>query len=491
MREELVRLEGISKTYSKITILENVNFNVLKGEVIGLLGATGAGKTTIVKILSGVIKKDGGTLYYNEEKVKNYSPQIAQKIGIFSIHQDENLIPNISIAENIFFVREDSKKSIILNTKDIIEETNHLFNIIGLDLNPKLLVKNLTLSQKQLVQIAKALSMEAKLIVMDETTSALNEEEILILKKVIKKLKERKVSIIFISHKMDEVLDISDRITIIRNGRSVGTFRSNIKRTKIISLMYGKKFKEFIPERSIDKFGKTVLTVDSFSTKKSVKNISFTLKQGEILGITGLIGSGRTELANGLFGITKKRKGSIYIEGKKVEINNPYDAIKNNIALVPENRYELGLMYSMTVKENINASILDKGGQNIFTNSRIQDFISRKYIKKLDIECSNDTRIDELDGSNQQKVLLAKWLAVKPKILILDEPTKGVDTSTKEKIYSVIAELAESNTGVIIISSELREIAALCDKAIVLKKGRVIGEIEGRDLIKRSISNYV
>lgn len=488
MKTEILRLSHISKSFSGIKVLNNVNLNLLKGEVLGLIGENGAGKTTLVKILSGIYPKDTGKIYFEEKAIELDSPQDPLKLGISIIHQELNLIPELTIAENVLIFRENIYRRVFFSKKATYYLTKELLDIVDLKVDPFTLVKDLSTAQRQLVEIVKALSINSKLIIMDETTASLAEKETSTLKAIIRKLSSQGVSIIFISHKLDEVLEICNRITILRGGSTVETLiRKECTKEKLIALMIGCELKD-IYVKSPPNIGKEILRVESISTNGLIKGISFSLNKGEILGFTGLDGSGRTELMKALFGIVNKTSGTIYIHGIKVEIRKPGDAIKHKMGMIPEDRRLQGLILRMAISENISLPVLEKVSTKGFVISKAKRFLSKEFIKNLSImAASEEQEVIKLSGGNQQKVVVAKWFAIRPEILIMDEPTRGIDIATKREIYTHIDILAQQGVAIILVSSDVQEIVRMSDRIIIMHEGQIRGELTREEATQEKI----
>ncbi|MEW8996590.1 MAG: xylose ABC transporter ATP-binding protein [Thermoanaerobacter sp.] len=499
MSEYILEMYNITKEFPGIRALDNVSFKVKRGEIHALCGENGAGKSTLMKILSGVYPYGtySGEIFFNGEKLILHSIKDAEKKGIAIIHQELALIKELSVKENIFIGNEPNKNGIVdfdqmyLNAKKILQQFN-------LDIDPNTLVKNLGVGQQQLVEIAKALSKNASLLILDEPTSSLTEADVEILLKILKKLKENGVTCIYISHKLDEVMEIADTVTVIRDGKTIGTDSvKNLTKEKIISMMVGRELSQLYP-REEHFIGEVIFEVKDFNVydtklpnRKIVKNVSFKLRKGEILGIAGLIGAGRTELVSSIFGsYPGKWTGDVYLEGKNVIIKNPSDALKYGIAMVPEDRKKEGLISLMSVKENMTISNLENYKKNLIgTINENRELLDVKdYIKKINIKTSHfSTQVKNLSGGNQQKVVLAKNLLSKPKILILDEPTRGIDVGAKYEIYKLMFSLAKEGISIIMISSELPEILGISDRIIVIHDGEKKGEFENKNVTQEMI----
>lgn len=469
-------MKGISKRFHGVQALNNVNFHAKLGKVTALVGENGAGKSTLIKILAGIHKPDSGDVILNGQVVSIQNPTDAMQNKISIIHQELNIIPNLTIAENIFIGKEQ-KKGLFVDKEYCYEKTKQLLNSIGLSVNPKLLAKFLSTAQKQMVEIIRAISSDVKIVVMDEPTSSLTQKETQKLFDIISTLKKQNVAIIFISHRLDEILELADHVVVLRDGMLAGELsRSEMTGDKIIKLMVGRELKDLFPERA-GQHGKVVLECKNISAG-FIQNVSFSVRQGEILGFSGLVGAGRSEIMRLIFGIDKKDLGDIFIEGEKISIDSPADAIQAGIALVPEDRKEQALILGMSVKDNLTLVILDKIKSNLFYSIEKEKEIAKKYIKSMQIVPSRaDNIVKNLSGGNQQKVVLGKWLASSPKILILDEPTHGIDIGAKKEIHELISNLADQGLAILLISSDLVEILGMSDRIIVMHEGLVMGEL--------------
>ncbi|PMQ01632.1 MAG: D-xylose ABC transporter ATP-binding protein [Dictyoglomus sp. NZ13-RE01] len=494
--EPLLRMEGISKSFPGVQALDRVDFEVYKGEVMGLVGENGAGKSTLMKILSGAYKKDSGRIYLEGKRIEIENPFHAQNLGISTIYQEFNLTPNQTVAQNIFCNREPKKKGILgtlgfVDVDEMEKEAKKLLDTLGANISPKELVRNLSIAEKQMVEIAKALSFKAKIIIMDEPTSALGPEEVERLFKIIEQLKEQEISVIFISHRLEEVFKIADRITILRDGKLVGVMnKDEATMEKVIFLMVNRPLQDMFKKEEA-KLGDVILEVKNLSKKGVVEDINFKLHKGEILGVAGLVGSGRTEMVRLIFGADKKDTGEVYLEGKKVDINSPEDAVKLGIGLVPEDRQNQGLILNLAVRENIGVSVLDNLKRILFVDRNRLTQIAQNFVQMLNIKTpSLLQKVLYLSGGNQQKVVLAKWLALKPKVLILDEPTRGIDVGAKAEVHAIMSQLAKSGIGIIMISSEIPEVLAMSDRILVMNEGRIVAELSREEATQEKIMAY-
>ena len=470
-------MEKIYKSFPGVNALKDVNISINKGEVMALTGENGAGKSTLMNILSGIYQKDSGEIYFDGKPVNITSPLNAQKMGISTIHQELNLMPNLSVGENIFIAREKRKMHYLLDKKKTNDDASDLIKLVGLEIDTTTLVKDLSIAQRQMVEVAKALSINSKLIIMDEPTSSLTDREIEILMGIIRKLCDQGVSIIYISHKLSEIFDIADRITVLRDGNTIGIVDAKeCSEEMLIQMMVGRELKDIFAKME-SKIGEVIFEAKNITSGKMVKNASFKLKKGEILGFAGLVGSGRSELMRAIFGIDKMDQGEVFLDGEKISIRHPSHAIKHGLGFVPEDRKLQGLILGMAVRENITMSSLEKLSNYGFIKSSSEKDVSVDFIEKLSIKTPHqEQKVLNLSGGNQQKVVIAKWLAISPKILILDEPTKGVDVGAKKEIHHLMSKLTQEGVAVIMISSELPEILGMSDRIIVMHKGVIKGE---------------
>jgi ribose transport system ATP-binding protein len=493
LAETILQMKGIKKSFSGVKVLKNAAIEAVKGEVQILLGENGAGKSTLMKILAGAYSKDEGEIIYKGKSVQINNPKDAEKLGIAIIYQEFNLIPYLSVAENMFLGKE-SMGNIPgkIDFEDMYKKAQQMLDHLDVEINPKAMVADLGIAQQQMVEIAKALSVNADVIIMDEPTAALTDKEINSLFKIIHRIKEEGVTIIYISHRLEEFKMIGDRVTIMRDGETVGMV--NMNETTIddlIKLMVGREIGNKFPKIDVEK-GETLLEVRNLKRKGAFENINFTLRKGEILGVSGLMGAGRTEVMRSIFGIDPIDSGEVYLEGKRVNIKSPEDAIKNKIGFVTEDRRDEGLVLSMDVKENITLCTLSKFLENpgkLNLGEEVNE--ANSFIDKLKIKCSDYTqKTGNLSGGNQQKIVIAKWLLADSKILILDEPTRGIDVGSKQEIYNIMNELLKSGVGIIMISSELPEILGMSDRILVMCRGEILGELDKKEANQEKIMHY-
>ena len=471
--------------------LQDVTLNVKPGEVHALMGENGAGKSTLMRILMGVYEKDSGSIFFEDKEVEINNPRIAASLGIAMIHQELNPVLDMQIFENIFVGRELRTKLGLVDKKSMIKETETILKSLNLDVSPRTYMRDLTIAQCQLVEIAKAISVGAKIVIMDEPTSAITEREVENLFGHIRKFREEGVAVIYISHKMDEIFQICDHITVLRDGELVGSDTAeNLTRDALIKLMVGRDITEVFPKAEV-KIGEEVLKVENLNRAGHVENASFSLRKGEILGFAGLIGAGRSEMMEAIFGVHPKDSGEIYINGEISDIKSPKDAIRKKMAFITEDRKVTGLNLIGSLAQNITIVGLDKIAKNSVISSQKETAVANDYVDKIRIRAASvNTLVGTLSGGNQQKVVLAKWLFSEPDIIILDEPTRGIDVGAKREIYLLIGELAKAGKAIILISSEIPEIMGLSDRVIVMAEGRITGEIPREELSQELIMTY-
>ena len=495
MSKTILEMRNIDKSFFSVKVLDGVNFDLQAGEVHALIGENGAGKSTLMKIMMGIYHKDSGDILIDGQEVHFQNPRDALQAGIAMIPQELNPILDMEVAEYIFIGREITKNSAgglsIVDHKAQVIETSRLFESAGIDINPRALMRTLSVSQSQLVEIMKAISLSSKVIIMDEPTSAITYREVETLFEQIRILKSRGIGVVFISHKLDEIFRIADRITVLRDGSWIGTDDSaNLDKDRIIKMMVGREIKEVYPKQEV-RPGEVLMQVRGLSWKNKFKDISFDLKRGEILGIGGLVGAGRSELVETIFGINKPDSGEVIINGLRQNITHPRHAIRSKVALITEDRGSQGLNLKTTVQENISIVQLNRLARNGIINNRSEAAAVEKQITKLSIKTlSRKSMIKSLSGGNQQKVVLAKWLLTEPDIIILDEPTRGIDVGAKRDIYLLIGELAQAGKAILIISSEIPELIGLADRIIVLAGGKLTGEISRDRFSQEEIMIY-
>ena len=485
----LLECKGIGKSFPGVRALGGVNLSLDKGQVLSLIGENGAGKSTLMKILAGVQPPDEGEILLDGKKVEIESTRAALNLGISLIHQELNLATNLSVGANVFLGREPLRGGLI-DKSTIRKESARFLEMVGLDVSPDTLVGDLTIGRQQMVEIAKALSVNARVLIMDEPTSSLSQAEAENLFVVIKDLRARGVSVIYISHRLGEVKELSDHVTVMRDGENAGELsREEVTHEAMVRLMVGRDLSEYYERKDREK-GDLALEVKKLRTPVHPQHeLNFSVASGEIVGVAGLVGAGRTEMLETLFGVTPALGGSIQVSGTELELDSPLSAIAAGIALAPEDRKQQGLVIDMTVRENLSLAALRRDQKKAgFLDFAKEKKISEKMIKAMRVKTPNENQIIRyLSGGNQQKVVLGKWLAMKPKILLLDEPTRGIDVGAKSEIYALMEELAESGVAILYVSSEMEEILGMADRALVMHEGRISGELTREELTEENI----
>ena len=494
MGEIIVSMEGIEKSFPGVHALNQCKFELRAGEVHALIGENGAGKSTMVKIMTGVYRKDAGTVFYKGKEVDFQGPKEAQELGISIVHQELNLMPHLTIAQNIFIGRETTEAAkFLLNEKVINDKTQALFDRMHLNLDPRTKVADISVAKQQMVEIARALSFKSEVVIMDEPTAALTESEIDELFRMIYELRDSGVGIVYISHRMEELKKICDRITVMRDGCYIDTVNmKDVTIDQIIHMMVGRTIYETAKPCTDNCSNEIVLEVKDLNRGRMVKNISFNLKKGEILGFAGLMGSGRTEVARAIFGADTIESGEIFIKGNKALIKSPQDAVKHGIGYLSEDRKQFGLTVGMDVESNIVLSTFNKfTGHFGFVNVAKTKAIAEKMVKDLRIKTpSISQKVKFLSGGNQQKVVIGKWLTRDSDILIFDEPTRGIDIGAKSEIYKLLNDLAAEGKSIIMISSELPEILRMSHRIMVMCGGRITGELSAQEATQNLIMKY-
>ncbi|MFO7881819.1 MAG: sugar ABC transporter ATP-binding protein [Kosmotogaceae bacterium] len=493
MSSTVLEMKNISKSFGGIRALKEVDFLLNEGEVHALLGENGAGKSTLVKILTGVYKKDDGQIFIDGKENVILNPLDARYKGIAAIYQELSLIENLSVAENIYLGHEPSGKILgTIRKKELINSSVDYLKSFNIEIDPKTKVSQLGMGEKRIIEIIKALSINAKILLLDEPTTGMSSAEIEIFFKILEDLKKKEVNMIYISHYLDEVFRICDRATVLRDGENAGTFTVNEVNTgTLVNAMLGHTIKDEFPKRKKQYDGEIIMSVDNFKAEQMQEPISFSLKKGEILGITGIIGSGKSELALGLFGATKSIQGSIKINNSTITRNNPKNAKINGIAFIPEDRKEQGLFPNFSLEDNIILPNIDLVTRLTLILNKAKRQLAFSTAKKLKVTPLNlQMKAHNFSGGNQQKIVVGKWLSGKPDIVILDEPTRGIDVGAKTEIYNLINEMADSGTSIILISSEFKEIGGICDRVLILRKGRVIKEMDSYEIHTEDIMSY-
>ena len=491
MNKVIVSMNNISKSFPGVKALDHVKFELRSGEVMALLGENGAGKSTLMKILSGVYTRDEGTMEIFGKSYENLTPKQAQAAGVAIIHQELNMCRHLTVTENMFLGRE-IKGGISLNNSKMQKEAKKILDDLHIDISPDQVVGDLPVSKQQMVEIAKALSINARILIMDEPTSSLTAKEIDDLFRIIRKLRDEGRGIVYISHRLEELSHIVDRVTIMRDGQYItsGNFK-DMTMDEIIRNMVGREIKEKFPRVECEK-GKKIFEVKNLNAGKMVRNINFSLYEGEIVGFAGLMGAGRTETTRAIFGVDPKDSGEIYVDGKQIQISCPMDAIRNGVVLAPEDRKKDGLCTKLSIRQNLALPNLDLVCSKMgVVNSAKEDALCEKAVKDLRIKTPN-VEIDSgnLSGGNQQKVVVGKWLARDSRVVIFDEPTRGIDVGAKVEIYNLMNDLKNQGIAVMFVSSEMPEVMGIADRIIVMCDGRITGEVSAQETTQNEILKY-
>ncbi len=492
----LLEMKHITKRFQGVTALDEVSFNAYEGEILALCGENGAGKSTLMKILSGSYPETSyeGEIYINGEKCHFMDPAQSEKMGIGMIYQEISMHLDMTVAENLFIGRWPMKGRQV-DWKKMNAKAKEYLDLVGLDIEPDDILRRLGASQQQLVSIARALSKDLKILVLDEPTSPLTQKESKILFQILQSLKERGIACILITHKMDEVFQNADRVTVLRDGKSVASYLlEETDEKRIVADMVGREITNFYPKEKVPISG-PIMEVKDFSVphpsipdRKIIDNVSFTLHKGEILGIAGLVGAGRSELVNAIFGKEPKLSGKVYINGREVQIKSPFDAMKHGMALLTEERKKDGIISGMSIRENITLPLLKTVSRRGVLNFKKERELSGKYFESLNVKApGTDMLVGQLSGGNQQKVVLGKWIAREPQILILDEPTRGIDVGAKYEIYKIIVDLARQGKGVIMISSELPELLSMADRIMVISDQKIRGTLSAEEATQQKV----
>jgi len=482
----ILEVHNVSKTFPGCKALDDVSIHLNEGELLSVVGENGAGKSTLMKILAGVYTSDSGEIVLNGETVKIKIPRDALDLGISLIQQELSVAPNITVAENLFMGREPLKHGFFVDRKKLMDESDKILDMVNAPFRARQYPRNFSIAEQQLMEIAKAVGQNSRILIMDEPTASLSENEMETLFRLIKKLKQQHISIIFISHRLKEVVEISDRVVVLRDGTLVATLdKHEINEKDIVTHMVGRTLSDYYGEANTDVSDEVIYSVHNLADEKFIHDVSFDLRRGEILALTGLVGSGRTEIAQMLFGIDKRRSGDFYKSGKRIKIENPIDAIKNRIGFLSEDRKGSGLFLDMSAADNISFNVMQQISNHGFLGSDSASKFSEQFIKSLRIRLSSPkVKALSLSGGNQQKLLLSRWLSIKPEVLILDEPTRGVDVGAKSEIYKIIFDLvADGKTSIIFISSELPEVIWLASRVLIVRDGTIVGEIKNKNEI--------
>lgn len=491
MSEYVLEMTGIKKSFPGVNVLRDINLRIRPGEVHALMGENGAGKSTLMKILMGIYTADAGEIRINGQRVHIKGPKDAMRYGIAMIHQELNPVLDLQVYENIYMGREIRHLGFVNKRRELLESQKLLDNL-GIKLSASSFMRELSVAQCQLIEISKAISLGAQLIIMDEPTSAITDNEISVLFEQIRLLKKKNVAVIYISHKMEEIFQICDHITVLRDGAYIGDDDAGaLTQEQLIRMMVGRELKDIYPKSAVP-IGKVIFEAKEIQYREKVKKASLKLHAGEILGIAGLVGAGRSELVETIFGVRRKTGGAVYKNGQLLRIQSPRDSIKNKIALITEDRKFTGLNLQGTVKENISLACLrDNLSSKGFIRSKKENEEADRYIRELNIKTpGRDTLAGDLSGGNQQKIVVAKWLLTEPDVIILDEPTRGIDVGAKRDIYLLIGDLVKQGKGVIVISSEIPELMGLCDRIMVMAEGRITGEVQRGEFSQELIMSY-
>nr|WP_091233516.1 sugar ABC transporter ATP-binding protein [Anaerobium acetethylicum] len=486
----LLEMKNIEKSFNTVKVLNGIQFSLKHGTVHALMGENGAGKSTMMKILAGIYKSDGGEIFIDGEKVSIESPTDSQNLGVAMIHQELSAIPQMTVAENIFLGREPGSR-FFMDYSEMYDRTEELLKSLHVNIDPRAKVGTLKVADQQLIEIAKAISFNAKIIIMDEPTSAIADKEVDNLFKIIENLKKQGKGIIYISHKMDEIFRIADEITVLRDGTYINSWQAkDINNDILIKNMVGRELKDVFPKVKVP-IGEVLLEVKNFSLKNKFKDINFEVRKGEIVGFAGLVGAGRTEVMNSIFGLVPPDTGEIYMEGRHIEIHTPQDAIDNGIAYVTEDRKNEGLFLQMGVGQNITLASMKTLSKGLGILLQEEKRIIEEQIKALRIKVHSPRQlVGSLSGGNQQKVVLAKWMMKNPKLMILDEPTRGIDVGAKSEIYRLMCEYVAKGNSIIMISSEMPEVMGMSDRIIVLSNGLHGGELGREEFEQERIMSY-
>ena len=487
----VLALNGVTKTFPGVTALSEVSLELFAGTVTALVGENGAGKSTVVKILTGIYQPDGGQIEIDRVPVRFPTAQDAGEAGVTAIHQETVLFDELSVAENVFLGHAPRGRFGLIDTAAMVDKAREILEGIGANIDPRAKLKDLGIASKHLVAIARALSIDARVVIMDEPTAALSQKEIEELYELVEELKAQRKAILFISHKFDEIFRIADNYTVFRDGKLVGNGAiTDVHEAELVKMMVGRDFSQIFPDREYN-VGDEVLVVEGYAHPTEFADINFTLRRGEILGFYGLVGAGRSEFMQSLFGITRPSAGELTIDGEKAPIRSPADAVGKGIVYVPEDRGKQGAITALPIFQNVTLPSLGRTSKNGFLKLAEEFKLAREYTERLDLRAASlDTDVGNLSGGNQQKVVIAKWLATQPKVIILDEPTKGIDIGSKAAVHEFMAELAAQGLAVIMVSSEIPEVLGMSDRVIVMREGRIAAEVSGDDLTPETLVRH-
>ncbi len=487
----ILSLNRVTKVFPGVTALSEVSLELFPGRVTALVGENGAGKSTVVKILTGIYQADGGQIEIDGQPVRFPTAQDAGDAGVTAIHQETVLFDELSVAENVFLGHAPRGRFGLIDTAAMVEKARDILTGIGAEIDPRTKLKELGIANKHLVAIARALSIDARVVIMDEPTAALSQKEIEELYELVEELKGQGKAILFISHKFDEIFRIADNYTVFRDGALVGSGAiEDVTEAQLVKMMVGRDVSQIFPERDRN-VGDEILKVEGYEHPTEFADISFTLRKGEILGFYGLVGAGRSEFMQALFGITRPSSGAVTIDGKRADIRSPADAVGRGIVYVPEDRGKQGAITALPIFQNVTLPSLGRTSKNGFLRLAEEFKLAREYTERLDLRAASlDTDVGNLSGGNQQKVVIAKWLATQPKVIILDEPTKGIDIGSKAAVHEFMAELAAQGLAVIMVSSEIPEVLGMSDRVIVMREGRIAAEVSGVDMTPETLVRH-
>lgn len=492
--EYILEMRGISKSFSSVKVLHEVDFRIKKGEVHALMGENGAGKSTLIKILTGIYSRDGGTVLFDGKEIRLSDALEAQKVGISTIYQEISLVGQLSVAENIYIGREIKKHGII-DWRAINQKSKELLTSLGMDIDVTKTLNSYGTAIQQMVAIARSILIDARLVIMDEATSSLDDDEVKVLFSIIRKLKAQGIAVLFISHRLSEIFEIADSLTVLKDGHLVGEYRTaDLTRKELVAKMVGHDAESIVEtERTYREVsGDEYLKVTGIQSGIKLRGIDLTIRRGEIVGLAGLLCAGRTELARIIFGIDRKDKGEIWIDGKPVEFKLPAHAIGRGLAFCSEDRKVEGIIPNLTIAENINIANMKKVSRFGVIRKEDQNAVAEEYIEKIRIKTTGtEQKIKNLSGGNQQKVILAKWLSMKPNFIILDEPTRGIDVGAKKEIEDLIKEISGQGISILLISSEFEELIRNCDRVEVLRDGRNAGSLKGEEITENNIMSLI
>ncbi|MFQ6548631.1 sugar ABC transporter ATP-binding protein [Aestuariibius sp. 2305UL40-4] len=487
----ILSLNRVTKKFPGVTALSEVSLELFPGQVTALVGENGAGKSTVVKILTGIYQPDGGQIEIADTPIRFPTAQDASNAGITAIHQETVLFDELSVAENVFLGHAPRGRFGLIDTKAMVEKAREILEGIGANIDPRNKLKDLGIANKHLVAIARALSIDARVVIMDEPTAALSQKEIEELYELVEELKGQGKAILFISHKFDEIFRIADNYTVFRDGAFVGSGPiENVSEAELVKMMVGRDVSQIFPDRDHN-VGDEILVVEGYEHPTEFADISFVLRRGEILGFYGLVGAGRSEFMQSLFGITRPSAGEVRIDGDRAVIRSPADAVDKGIVYVPEDRGKQGAITALPIFQNVTLPSLGRTSRNGFLQLAKEFELAREYTERLDLRAASlDTDVGNLSGGNQQKVVIAKWLATQPKVIILDEPTKGIDIGSKAAVHEFMAELAAQGLAVIMVSSEIPEVLGMSDRVIVMREGRIVAELSGDEMMPETLVRH-